>query len=108
LARHRNKVGQDIFAQGLVWNHGQVKDKWEKLKKKYIVKKKEERITRSTRSKWCQFESTKDANHHIKLECKKLSSQGDTSIPICTLLVFLDGAQTIASLVTLCMRACYQ
>jgi hypothetical protein len=29
----------------LVWNHGQVKDKWEKLKKKYIVKKKEERIT---------------------------------------------------------------
>lgn len=96
------------FLHKLVWNHGQVNDKWEKLEKKYIVKKKEERITRSTPSKCCQFESTKDVNHHIKLECEKLSSQGDTSFPICTILVFLDGAQTNASLVTLCMHACYQ
>ncbi len=43
-----------------------------------------------------------------KPKCEKLSSQGDTSFPIRTLLVFLDGPQTNASLVTLRMHACYQ
>ncbi len=41
------------FLHKLIWNHGQVKDKWEKFKKKYIVKKKEVRIIGSTPSKWC-------------------------------------------------------
>jgi hypothetical protein len=41
------------FLHKLVRSHGQVKDKWEKLKKKYIAKKKEERITGSTPSEWC-------------------------------------------------------
>jgi len=37
-----------------VWNHAQVKEKWEKLKKKYIAKKKVGVIGNAP-SKWCWF-----------------------------------------------------
>jgi hypothetical protein len=42
LARNCNKVAQ-------------VKDKWEKLKKKYIAKKKA-RVSRNAPSNWCWFD----------------------------------------------------
>jgi hypothetical protein len=44
------------FPYELVWNHAQVKDKWEKLKKKYIAKKKKVGIIGSAPSKWCWFD----------------------------------------------------
>jgi hypothetical protein len=43
------------FPHEPVQNHAQVKDKWEKLKKKYIAKKKA-RVTRNAPSKWCWFD----------------------------------------------------
>jgi hypothetical protein len=52
LARHRDKVGQDIFAQASMesWpSQGQVGEAQEEIH----CEKKEERITRSTPSKWC-------------------------------------------------------
>ncbi len=104
--------------------------------KNYIAKK-VERVIGSTPLEWCWFDcidqilasiteadnlprmkdmgtpigshqSTEDVDHHTKPKCKKLPPPCDTSFPIHTLSVLVDGTRTYASLVAPHTCACHQ
>jgi hypothetical protein len=53
-------------------------------------------------------QNTEDIDHHTKPKCKKLPPPCDTSSPIHTLSVLVDGTHTYASLVTPHTCACHQ
>ncbi len=121
------------FSYKPVLNHTQVKDKWEKFKKKYIARKKAKGVTRSIPLEWCWFDHidqiligitkdnlprredmetpacnshqiTEDVDHHTKPKCKELPPPRDASSPMHTSLVFVDVTCINASPITPCTR----
>jgi len=80
-----------------VWNHAHIKDKWEKLKKKYIAKKKVGVIGNAP-SKWYWF----DCIGQILVSIAKVDGLLG-GVPVLTPM-FVDGMHVKASLFNPCIR----
>ncbi len=122
------------FSYKPVLNHTQVKDKLEKLKKKYIAQKKTKGVTKSIPLEWCWFDHidqilvgiakdnlsrredmetptcnshqiTEDVDHRTKPKCKEFPPLKDASSPMHTSLVFVDVTCIDVSPITPCTCA---